>query len=52
MKIEITFAIDLLNNESTPKVKSAKIMVAMVTTIVDDCNSGHFGHSTLSLNSV
>ena len=52
MKIEITFAIDLLNNESTPKTKSASITVAMVTTIVEDCRSGHFGHSTLSLNSV
>lgn len=52
MKIDITFAIDLLNSESIPKVNKAKIMVAMVTTIVDDCKSGHFGHSTLSLNSV
>ena len=52
MKIEIKFEIDLLNNESKKKKKSASITVAMVTTIVDDCKSGHFGHSTLSLNSV
>lgn len=44
--------IDLLKTVSTPKVNNAKITVPIVTTIVDDCKSGHFGHSTLSLNSV
>lgn len=46
------FEIDLLNKESTPKVNNAISTVPIVTTIVDDCKSGHFGHSTLSLNSV
>ncbi len=40
-----------LNAESTPKVKSANITVATAVTIVEDCRSDHFGHSTLSINS-
>jgi hypothetical protein len=43
--------IDFENNSSTPKVNNAKITVATVTTIVEDCKSDHFGHSTLCLNS-
>ena len=33
-------------------VNKESITVATATTIVEDCRSGHFGHSTLSLNSV
>ncbi len=46
------FAIALLNKVSIPKVNRARITVATVTTIVEDCRSGHFGHSTLFLNSL
>lgn len=52
MKSVNILLIALLKAVSTPKTNNAKIMVAIVTTIVEDCNSGHFGHSTLSLNSV
>lgn len=45
------FLIAVLNNESTPKVNNANITVATATTIVEDCKSAHFGHSTLYLNS-
>ena len=41
-----------LNSESTPNVNKESITVVTATTIVEDCSSGHFGHSTLSLNSV
>ena len=51
MKIANIFLIAVLNNESTPKVNNAKITVPIVTTMVEDCKSGHFGHSTLYLNS-
>ena len=44
--------IDFENNSSTPKVNNAKMTVATVTTIVEDCKSDHFGHSTLCLNSL
>ncbi len=46
------FLKDLEKTSSTPKVNTDKISVATETTIVEDCSSGHFGHSTFSLNSV
>lgn len=51
MKIANIFLIAVLNNESTPKVNNANITVDTATTIVEDCKSVHFGHSTLYLNS-
>ncbi len=45
------FLIAFEKSSSTPKVNRDNKTVAIVTTIVEDCKSGHFGHSTFSLNS-
>lgn len=52
MSILKVLLINRLKKESTPKVNRANMRVDTATTMVEDCKSGHFGHSTLSLNSI